>query len=129
MRRANRLLSNAILWSRTDEPIQGFNSFNNGDNAQVSSTLVKPLPTGGLAGITFSTTYQNLNRPPTNFPLLNHLRTAAIVFCHSASQPAVAAARPGVRPQPGGGRSSPPGLGSGPVWVSSGARTDRSLPT
>src|SRR5262249_21770792 len=29
-------------------------------------SLLKPLPTGGIAGITFSTVYQNLTTPPTS---------------------------------------------------------------
>src|SRR5207248_8439578 len=41
-------------------------SLTNGDSATLSTTLAKPLPTGGIAGITFSTAYQNLSNPPQN---------------------------------------------------------------
>jgi Ca-activated chloride channel family protein len=40
------------------QPIQGFNSFTNGDNGRLYGDLSKPLPTGGMAGgVTFTTTY------------------------------------------------------------------------
>jgi outer membrane protein TolC len=58
-------------WSNTDQPPQGLNQFNNGETSTVSTGLLKPLPTGGVAGITFSTQYQDLTRPPTGFNLLN----------------------------------------------------------
>ena len=64
----------------TDQPIQGFNSFSNGDNGRFVSSLVKPLPTGGLAGITYSTLYQDLSNPPTNFPLRNPAYTPRVQF-------------------------------------------------
>src|SRR4051794_27131989 len=44
-----------ISWTTTDQPIQGLTSFQNGQSAQFLSGLVKPLPTGGVAGITFTT--------------------------------------------------------------------------
>ncbi|QJW93624.1 TolC family protein [Frigoriglobus tundricola] len=49
----------SMQWQKIDAPTPaGFLSFQNQqDNAQLSSTLAKPLPTGGVAGITFSTTY------------------------------------------------------------------------
>lgn len=56
---------NNLSWTATDEPTQGFASFNNGMSANFSSSLAKPLPTGGVAGITFSTDYRLLNNPPT----------------------------------------------------------------
>jgi outer membrane protein TolC len=69
----------------TDQPIQGFNSFNNGDNGRFVSSLVKPLPTGGLAGITFSNQYQLLSSPPTGFPLLNPAYTSRLQFTFEQS--------------------------------------------
>src|SRR5262249_47283673 len=62
----------------TDQPIQGFNSFQNGDIASLVSTLLKPLPTGGVAGITLSNQYQMLTSPPTGFPLLNPAYTPRV---------------------------------------------------
>jgi outer membrane protein TolC len=55
-------------WNRVDFPpsgttINGTSSINNGTNASVSTTLEKPLPTGGVAGITFNTGYQYLTNP------------------------------------------------------------------
>ncbi len=64
----------------TNQPIQGFNSFSNGDNGRFVSTLVKPLPTGGLAAVTWSTLYQDLTSPPTNFPLRNPAYTPRLQF-------------------------------------------------
>jgi len=61
----------SATWNTTDEPTQGLNQFNNGTAATVSTALLKPLPTGGVTGITFSTQYQDLTRPPTGFNLLN----------------------------------------------------------
>jgi outer membrane protein TolC len=68
----------------TDQPVQGFNSFNNGDNGRLVSSLVKPLPTGGMAAITFSNQYQLLSSPPSGFPLLNPAYTtrAQVTFEH-----------------------------------------------
>jgi outer membrane protein TolC len=49
----------SMQWQKIDAPTPaGFLSFQNSqDAAQLNSSLVKPLPTGGVAGITFSTTY------------------------------------------------------------------------
>src|SRR6266851_5143577 len=57
----------SMTWTTTDQPTQGLSSFQNGDQAVFNSSLLKPLPTGGVAGITFNTTYQNLTVPPANF--------------------------------------------------------------
>src|SRR6266545_3200598 len=64
-------LVGSVNTGTTDQPIQGFNSFNNGDRGSFITSLAKPLPTGGMAAITLSTNYQNLSSPPKNFPLLN----------------------------------------------------------
>ena len=53
-----------MSWTTTDEPLNGLNEFNVGNSAQFQSSLLKPLPTGGVAGITFSTQYQRLLNPP-----------------------------------------------------------------
>jgi outer membrane protein TolC len=53
-----------MLWSHADQQPNGIlNTTTNGDNARLETSLVKPLPTGGLADITFSTAYQNLTTP------------------------------------------------------------------
>lgn len=58
---------NSITWNKNDQPTLTLQqSFSNGDSATLSSTLAKPLPTGGVAGITFSTNYLNLSNPPSN---------------------------------------------------------------
>jgi len=54
----------SMTWTTTDQPTQGLSSFQNGDQAVFQSSLLKPLPTGGVAGITFNTTYTNLSQPP-----------------------------------------------------------------
>lgn len=56
----------SMTWRNTDEPTGGnfVQSFQNGESAEFNSTLLKPLPTGGVAGITFDTTYTFLSTPP-----------------------------------------------------------------
>ncbi|HET6575019.1 MAG TPA: TolC family protein [Fimbriiglobus sp.] len=74
---------NSITWNKNDQPTLTLQqSFSNGDSASLSSTLAKPLPTGGVAGITFSTNYLNLSNPPTNtqFVTLNTSYTPRLQF-------------------------------------------------
>lgn len=64
----------SMTWNTTDRPVgspldvfqtggnQGINAINTND-ASFNSALLKPLPTGGVAGITFRTDYQNTNLP------------------------------------------------------------------
>ena len=60
-----RWISSAT-WQTTDQPISsGITSFNNGETAAISSGIYKPLPSGGLAGITYNLNYQLLASPPT----------------------------------------------------------------
>ncbi len=49
----------SMQWQKNDNPVAAqFVSFQQqNDSATFSSALVKPLPTGGIAGITFSTSY------------------------------------------------------------------------
>jgi outer membrane protein TolC len=56
----------SMTWQKTDQPFPvQFQSFlQNADIAVLSSTLAKPLPTGGVAGITFNMNYNNLTNPP-----------------------------------------------------------------
>ena len=62
-----RLVS-SITWNQNDNPsFSAFQqAFANGDAATFSSAVAKPLPTGGVAGITFSTVYNKLANPPAN---------------------------------------------------------------
>lgn len=55
----------SMSWNKQDQPTLTLQqSFSNGDNAAFSTTLAKPLPTGGVAGITTSVNYLNLSNPP-----------------------------------------------------------------
>jgi outer membrane protein TolC len=55
-----------VTWQTTDIPTGGnfVQSFQNGTNSQVQTSIIKPLPTGGVAGITFQTQHTNLSDPP-----------------------------------------------------------------
>jgi outer membrane protein TolC len=70
----------SLTWTTTDEPLNGLNQFNTGTTAALNTSLLKPLPTGGVAGITFSTQYQFLTHPPTGFTLLNPAYTPRLQF-------------------------------------------------
>lgn len=63
----------SLNWSYRDDAVANtFQNLQNGDTANVTSSLFKPLPTGGLAGLTFSTDYSKLSSPPTqNFAVIN----------------------------------------------------------
>jgi outer membrane protein TolC len=62
-----RWISSAT-WTKTDDAIaNGLQSFQNGDSAQVQTGIYKPLPTGGVAGLTFTNQYTFLTTPPNNF--------------------------------------------------------------
>ena len=74
------LYTSSMTWNSTDQPLQGLNQFNNGESAILSNTILKPLPTGGVAGITFSTQYQSLTNPPQGFNLLNPAYTPQLQF-------------------------------------------------
>lgn len=57
----------SMTWSKQDQATLSLQqSFSNGDSASLTSTLAKPLPTGGMAGITTSMNYLNLASAPTN---------------------------------------------------------------
>ena len=57
----------SMSWNKNDSPTLTLQqSFSNGDSATLSSTIAKPLPTGGVAGIVFSTQYSKLAQPPSN---------------------------------------------------------------
>jgi outer membrane protein TolC len=73
----------SMTWTTTDQPTQGLSSFQNGDQAVFQSSLLKPLATGGVTGITFNTTYQNLTQPPgagSQFSFQNPAYTPKLTF-------------------------------------------------
>jgi outer membrane protein TolC len=70
--------STAMSWNTVDQPTQGLSAFQNGAGANFTTTLAKPLPTGGVAGISYGTSYQLLSNPPTVFPLVNPSYTTSL---------------------------------------------------
>lgn len=59
----------SMTWQKVDQPVAAqFVAFQQQrDAASFSSSLVKPLPTGGVAGITFSTDYSKFGNIPQFF--------------------------------------------------------------
>jgi outer membrane protein TolC len=59
----------SAVWTRQDRATGGnpFLAFQNGDTASVSTAVVKPLPAGGVTGITFNTSYTMLSNPTPGF--------------------------------------------------------------
>jgi outer membrane protein TolC len=56
--------TSSMTWTRHDVPVANLiDTFQNGDAATLKSSLLKPLPTGGVAGITFQTDYEFLANP------------------------------------------------------------------
>jgi outer membrane protein TolC len=55
-----------MTWQTTDLPTGGnfIQSFQNGTNSQFQTSVTKPLPTGGVANITFQVQHTFLNEPP-----------------------------------------------------------------
>jgi len=71
----------SMAWQRVDTANSNLlNNFSNGDTAQFSSGMFKPLPTGGLAGITFNTNYTKLSAPPAGFSVINPAYQPALTF-------------------------------------------------
>jgi outer membrane protein TolC len=71
----------SMNWTNTDELVQGLGSFSNGMTGSLISTIAKPLPTGGVAGITFENDYRLLSRPPVgSFGVLNPSYTSKLTF-------------------------------------------------
>jgi outer membrane protein TolC len=62
----------------TDNITQGLNSFSNGYLWDYASSIIKPMPTGGLAHVSFDTQYQYLNSPPST--VINPLYTSKLTF-------------------------------------------------
>jgi outer membrane protein TolC len=71
--RFDAVFTSSITWNNTDQPIatalQNFQAGNTGLNAieqqqvTASASMFKPLPTGGIAGITFNVPYTYTNLP------------------------------------------------------------------
>ncbi len=73
----------SMSWNYQDQAVLNLQqSFSNGDSAAINTTLAKPLPTGGVAGISFNVNYQKLSNPPTNnsFVTLNTSYTPRLQF-------------------------------------------------
>jgi outer membrane protein TolC len=74
----------SMSWQKQDQATLTLQqSFSNGDQAAFSSTLAKPLPSGGVAGITTSVNYLNLSTPPpanTGFVALSTSYTPRVQF-------------------------------------------------
>ncbi len=71
----------SMNWFTVDEPTTGLNDFQNGAGATFLSSLAKPLPTGGVAGISFRTDYQLFANPPSGeFGVLNPTYFTRLTF-------------------------------------------------
>ena len=75
----------SMSWQKVDQPVAAqFLSFQQQrDAANFSSSLVKPLPTGGIAGITFSTDYSkfgNQSITPSGFVNPNYTPRVQFTF-------------------------------------------------
>ena len=72
-------LSTSMSWQKRDQAVANiFNNFNNGDFAAFSAGLIKPLPTGGVANITFETNYSRLGAVPQGFAVINPSYTPSL---------------------------------------------------
>jgi outer membrane protein TolC len=76
---------NSLTWQKVDNPTAAqFLTFSSQyDSASISSTLVKPLPTGGVAAITFDTSYTKYANPSTtvgNFVNPNYVPQVQLTF-------------------------------------------------
>ncbi|MCE9531881.1 MAG: TolC family protein [Planctomycetes bacterium] len=71
----------SMTWQKVDTATANvLNNFNNGDTAAFTSGIFKPLPTGGLAGITYNTNYTKLSNPPGGFQVINPSYQPAVTF-------------------------------------------------
>jgi outer membrane protein TolC len=69
----------SMSWQKRDQAVANvFNNFNNGDFAAFSAGLIKPLPTGGVANITFENNYTKLGAVPQGFAVINPSYTPAL---------------------------------------------------
>ncbi|MBO0697538.1 MAG: TolC family protein, partial [Zavarzinella sp.] len=73
--------TSSMTWQKRDQAVANvFNNFNNGDFATFTAGLVKPLPTGGTAGILFETDYTKLGSVPSGFAVINPSYTPSLTF-------------------------------------------------
>jgi outer membrane protein TolC len=73
--------TSSMTWQKRDDAVTNvFNNLNNGDLATLNTGLFKPLPTGGLAGVTFNTDYTRLSSPPQGFQVVNPAYRPALTF-------------------------------------------------
>lgn len=71
----------SMTWRKQDQAVANiFNNFNNGDFATLNAGLYKPLPTGGVAGITVDMNYSYLGAAPQGFQVINPSYTPALTF-------------------------------------------------
>src|SRR5579884_2519156 len=58
--------TSSMIWQQTDQPVGGnvLQDLQNGQGATFNTSILKPLPTGGVTGITFTTQYFDLFNPP-----------------------------------------------------------------
>ena len=72
----------SMTWQKVDQPVAAqFLSFQQQrDAANFSSTLAKPLPTGGIAAITFSTDYSKFAAQSTQAGFINPNYTPRVQF-------------------------------------------------
>ncbi len=69
----------SMNWNKQDQAVANiFNNFNNGDFAAFNAGIIKPLPTGGVANITFNTNYSKLSNVPAGFAVINPSYTPSI---------------------------------------------------
>ena len=71
----------SMTWTKTDNQVAStLTNLTNGDSAAFSSGFYKPMPTGGLAGITFNTNYIKYAAPPSTFGVVNPAYTPSLQF-------------------------------------------------
>lgn len=72
----------SMNWQKTDRAtaVQFVSFQNNVDSAAFASTLAKPLPTGGVAGITFNMNYQKFGTSSQQGVLVNPVYTPQLLF-------------------------------------------------
>jgi outer membrane protein TolC len=74
-------LTSSMSWNVRDQAVANiFNNFNNGDFAAFNAGLIKPLPTGGTAGITFDVNYSKLSAVPQGFAVINPSYTPSVTL-------------------------------------------------
>jgi outer membrane protein TolC len=74
--------TSSMTWHRFNQPVGGniLTSFQNGDQDTFTTSLLKPLPTGGVTGITFTDAYTFLSAPPPGITNPAHRPTVQFQF-------------------------------------------------